>query len=46
MTEEAVDERLKTLANQFDLVPYLSYQAAALSGGYRQRFMIARSFDA
>ena len=43
MPEEAVDERVKALAKQFDLEQYLSYQAAALSGGYRQRFMIARS---
>jgi ABC-2 type transport system ATP-binding protein len=43
MTEAQIDERLALLVKQFELAPFLSQQALILSGGYKQRFMIARS---
>ncbi len=43
MSENQVQERIGTLKQQFGLEQYLSMTSAALSGGYRQRFMIARS---
>jgi ABC-2 type transport system ATP-binding protein len=43
MTEEAIDQRIKKLSQQFGLGDYLDQKSAVLSGGYRQRFMLARS---
>lgn len=43
MAEDAISERLHTLVRQLGLEKYLSYKADVLSGGYKQRFMIARS---
>ena len=43
MNEEQIDQRLALLVNQFELEEYLPQQASVLSGGYKQRFMIARS---
>lgn len=43
MTEEEIESRLKVLVKQFELEPYLHQNANVLSGGYKQRFMIARS---
>ena len=35
--------RIDALVKQFELAPYLQQKASVLSGGYKQRFMIARS---
>lgn len=35
--------RIEKLVQQFELQPYLQQKASVLSGGYKQRFMIARS---
>lgn len=35
--------RIDKLVQQFELQPYLNQKAVVLSGGYKQRFMIARS---
>jgi ABC-2 type transport system ATP-binding protein len=43
MTEEAIESRLAQLIKQFDLGKYLQEKASVLSGGYKQRFMIARA---
>lgn len=43
MTPQQIEDRLIQLTQQFDLVPYLHQKASVLSGGYRQRFMIARA---
>ncbi len=43
MTEEQIDARMATLTAQFELAPFLHQRALVLSGGYKQRFMIARS---
>jgi ABC-2 type transport system ATP-binding protein len=43
MKEDAIKERIQHLAQQLGLNEYLSQQASVLSGGYKQRFMIARS---
>jgi len=43
MQEAAIQERLQILSQQFGLTPYLHQKAYVLSGGYQQRFMIARS---
>ena len=43
MTEKAIDQRLNILVDRFDLRKYLPQKASVLSGGYKQRFMIARS---
>ena len=43
MTKEQIDERLAKLVKQFNLEHYLHEKANVLSGGYRQRFMIARA---
>ncbi len=43
MTEEQIDARMETLIKQFELAPFLQQRALVLSGGYKQRFMIARS---
>ena len=38
-----VKERVKTLIEQFNLQEYAQQKASVLSGGYKQRFLIARS---
>lgn len=38
-----IKERINKLAKDFELEPYLDQKASVLSGGYKQRFMIARS---
>lgn len=43
MSEDAINERVALLTKQFDLNEYLQQKASVLSGGYKQRFMIARS---
>jgi ABC-2 type transport system ATP-binding protein len=43
MSEEATRQRLHSLVEQFGLQKYLGHKADVLSGGYKQRFMIARS---
>ena len=43
MTKEQIDARLAQLVEQFDLQEYLHQKAQVLSGGYKQRFMIARA---
>lgn len=43
MTEQEIDVRLAKLVEQFELKDYLPRKANILSGGYKQRFMIARS---
>lgn len=42
MSEREIDVRLKRLVDQFELGEYLNRKANVLSGGYKQRFMIAR----
>ncbi len=42
MNETDITDRLGTLAEQFELGDYLGKKSDELSGGYRQRFMIAR----
>lgn len=42
MSEVAIIERLEALVQQFELGDYLGKKANELSGGYKQRFMIAR----
>ena len=43
MTEEEIDARLGQLVKQFELGQYLHQKANVLSGGYKQRFVIARA---
>jgi len=43
MAEKNIKERVAYLADRFGLETYLSRYAHELSGGYKQRFMIARS---
>ncbi|HLC07156.1 MAG TPA: ABC transporter ATP-binding protein [Candidatus Babeliales bacterium] len=43
MSDEEIASRLKLLIKQFDLEQYLHQKANVLSGGYKQRFMIARA---
>lgn len=43
MDESALKERLAMLSEQLSLHEYLKYRPDMLSGGFRQRFMIARS---
>ncbi len=43
LTEPVIKDRIKSLAAQFELEKYLQESASILSGGYKQRFMIARS---
>lgn len=43
MTESAINQRLGLLVQQFELERYLQQKASVLSGGYKQRFMIARA---
>lgn len=43
LDEDTIQTRIKSLAEQFELGKYLQESASILSGGYKQRFMIARS---
>lgn len=43
LTPEQIEERFNRLVEHFELRPYLSQKASVLSGGYKQRFMIARA---
>jgi ABC-2 type transport system ATP-binding protein len=43
MSCEQIEERFCHLVDQFELRPYLKQKAMVLSGGYKQRFMIARA---
>ncbi len=43
LTTAQINERFDKLVQQFELKPYLSQKASVLSGGYKQRFMIARA---
>lgn len=43
MSEQQIKERIAQLSEQFGLASYLSSRVEELSGGYRQRFLIARS---
>jgi len=43
LTDQEIDERVNRLVDQFELKPYLHQKVSVLSGGYKQRFMIARS---
>lgn len=43
MAEDAIDARLTKLVHEFELIQYLDRTSNVLSGGYKQRFMIARS---
>lgn len=42
MSESEINTRLKKLTKQFELDEYLGRKSSVLSGGYKQRFMIAR----
>jgi ABC-2 type transport system ATP-binding protein len=43
MAPAEIDARIKELSEQFELTNYLQEKASMLSGGYKQRFMIART---
>jgi ABC-2 type transport system ATP-binding protein len=43
MQEHEIKNRITQLVKQFELEKYLQQKAQVLSGGYQQRFMIARS---
>jgi len=43
MSETAINDRIAVLSKQFGLTEYLKQYSYVLSGGYLQRFMIARS---
>lgn len=43
LEEQEIKTRIAKLVEQFDLGKYLKEKASVLSGGYKQRFMIARS---
>lgn len=43
MNDDQIANRIIVLAKRFGLEAYLSQKAEVLSGGYKQRFMIARS---
>lgn len=43
LTEQQINDRFNKLVDQFELKPYLHQKASVLSGGYKQRFMIARA---
>lgn len=43
MSDQEIDVRLAQLVKQFELEPYLLQKASVLSGGYKQRFIIARA---
>lgn len=43
LSEDTIKSRIASLSAQFELEKYLQETASILSGGYKQRFMIARS---
>jgi len=43
LSVQEINERFDKLVHQFELTPYLQQKASVLSGGYKQRFMIARA---
>lgn len=43
LSQAKIQTRIKALVDQFELKKYLHEKASILSGGYKQRFMIARS---
>lgn len=43
LSKRQINERLEYLLDKFDLKKYSEFNLADLSGGYRQRFMIART---
>lgn len=43
MADDSIKKRLKELAKQFELTEFLPQKSNVLSGGYRQRFLIARA---
>ena len=43
MTDTQIDERMRQLVAQFSLEKYLYEKANVLSGGYKQRFIVARA---
>jgi len=43
LTSQQVEDRFNHLVDHFELRPYLQQKASVLSGGYKQRFMIARA---
>lgn len=43
LTQKQIDDRFNHLVDHFELRPYLHQKASVLSGGYKQRFMIARA---
>jgi len=43
MTEDAIEKRIEELSQQLGLHQFLGLKSMVLSGGYKQRFMIARS---
>jgi len=43
MSEALINERMEMLMKQFQLHEYAKQKASVLSGGYKQRFMIARA---
>ncbi len=43
MSEDLIAQRIAKLSDQLGLIKYLQESASILSGGYKQRFMIARS---
>lgn len=43
MSDTQIKDRMVLLVKQFELEEYLKQKASVLSGGYKQRFMIARS---
>jgi len=43
LSEDTITSRIKSLSAQFELEKYMQETASILSGGYKQRFMIARS---
>lgn len=43
LSDSEIEQTINKLVKQFDLEKYLNEKASILSGGYKQRFMIARS---
>lgn len=43
LTKKQIKQRLEYLLEKFDLTKYAKFNLDALSGGYKQRFMIART---
>lgn len=43
MSKKTLEERFEELVDKFDLQEYIKLSSKVLSGGYRQRFLIARS---